>query len=223
MRSFEELYAIAAARKGGETALEALLGSPRPARELAAIADDRWLAAMARQIFQAGFSRTVIAAKWDGFEAAFDGFDPECVALYGDADLDRLLKDARIIRNGQKIAAVVRNAAFVRDVQDQHGSAAKLFADWPGEDLVGLLELMKQRGSRLGGNTGPRVLRMMGRDSYVMTPDVVARLKAEGVISGPPASKRAMAAVQDAFNTWAGQSGRPLMQISQVLAYSVGV
>ncbi len=223
MRRFDELYAIAAARKGGEEALEALLDTPRSAAELAAIPDDRWLSAMARQVFQAGFSRKVIAAKWDGFEAAFDGFDPEHVALYGDDELDRLLADARIIRNGQKITAVVQNAALIRDLEDEHGSAAQVFAHWPGADLAGLLEMMKKRGSRLGGNTGQRVLRMMGRDSYVLTPDVTARLKAEGVISGPATSHRAMAAVQAAFNSWAEQSGRPLTQISQVLAYSIGV
>ena len=223
MRPFEDLYAIAAKRKGGEAALEALLGKPRAAEQLQAIGDDRWLAAMARQIFQAGFSRKVIAAKWDAFEAAFERFDPACLALYGDEAVDRLLADKGIVRNGQKIMAVLHNAGFVRDLQDQHGSAARFFAQWPGDDLAGLLHVLKKQGSRLGGNTAMRVLRMMGRDSYVLTPDVLARLKAERIIDGAPSSKRAMAAVQQAFNSWAEQSGRPLMQISQVLAFSVGV
>ena len=65
------------------------------------------------------------------------------------------------------------------------------------------------------------MLRWMGRDGYILAPDVAARLIAEGVVEKPPTSKRDVAATQKAFNIWAEQSGRGLTQISQVLAYSV--
>ena len=56
MRDFDDIYAIAADRKGGGDALEALLSHPLSPSELAATADDRWLSAMAKCLFQAGFN-----------------------------------------------------------------------------------------------------------------------------------------------------------------------
>ena len=50
----------------------------------------------------------------------------------------------------------------------------------------------------------------------------VARLIAEGVVDKAPGSKASMKAMQAAFNTWAEQSGRPLREISRVLAMSIG-
>jgi 3-methyladenine DNA glycosylase Tag len=78
MRSFAEIYARAAERKGGAAALEAMIAEwpPKPTAELAAIPDHRWLAEMTRGVFRAGFNWRVIDAKWPGFEAAFHGFDP---------------------------------------------------------------------------------------------------------------------------------------------------
>ena len=114
--SFADLHARAAARKGGDAALEALLTDPKPAAELAAIPDDRWLSDMTRRIFQSGFNWKVIDAKWDGFEAAFWGFDVGRCALMSDEDLDALVSDTRIVRNGAKIRSVRENAAFLQDL-----------------------------------------------------------------------------------------------------------
>lgn len=61
----------------------------------------------------------------------------------------------------------------------------------------------------------------MGKDSYLMSKDVVAALIAEGVVDKPPSSARALRAVQEAFNIWAAESGRPLAHISRTLACSV--
>ncbi len=62
----------------------------------------------------------------------------------------------------------------------------------------------------------------MGRDGFLMSPDVVRRLELEGVIASAPTSKRAMDAAQAAFNAWQAQSGRSFSEISRVLALSVG-
>lgn len=222
MRSFDEIYAISASRKGGDDALEALLSRPLPVSELAAISDDRWLSCMTKSIFQAGFSWKVIDIKWPGFEEAFEGFNPGRVAMYADEAMDRLMGDRGIVRNGPKIAATIENAVFVTDLAREHGSAAAFFAAWPDEDQVGLLALIKQRGCRLGGNTGQRFLRAMGKDGFVLSQDVTARLIAEGVIDKPASAKRDMAAVQTAFNAWRAESGRSLTEISRVLAMSIG-
>lgn len=221
MRDFEALYAIAAERKGGETALEALMEKPKTAEALAAIPEDRWLATMTKHMFRTGLAWQVIETKWDGFEAAFHGFDIERCAMMDDEMFDRLVSDARIVRHGGKIAAVRDNAAFFMELRSE-GGVGKVFGEWPSEDFVGLLDMLKKRGARLGGQTGAYGLRMLGRDSFIMSNDVVARLVAEGVIDKKPTSKKAMAAVQDAFNTWRAQSGRSLTEISRTLAMTVG-
>ncbi len=221
MRSFDELYAIAVERKGSKEAVEAHLPKAKTKAELAALPDNRWLAEMARAIFQAGFSWKVIEAKWPGFEVAFEGFEPARVAMYGDDDLARLISDKGIVRNGPKITAVIENAIFLTDLARENGSAAKALADWPDEDYIGLLEFLKKRGSRLGGNTGQRVCRAVGKPSFIFSTDVVARLIAEGIVDKEPSSKREMAAVQAAFNEWSDQSGRSLSAISRLLAMTV--
>lgn len=221
MRSFDELYAIAVERKGSKEAVEAHLPKAKTKAELAALPDNRWLAEMARAIFQAGFSWKVIEAKWPGFEVAFEGFEPARVAMYGDDNLARLISDKGIVRNGPKITAVIENAIFLTDLARENGSAAKALADWPDEDYIGLLEFLKKRGSRLGGNTGQRVCRAVGKPSFIFSTDVVARLIAEGIVDKEPSSKREMAAVQAAFNEWSDQSGRSLSAISRLLAMTV--
>lgn len=221
MRSFAELYAIAVARKGGEEAVEAQLPTPKPVAELKAIPDARWLAEMTRRIFQAGFSWTVIDNKWDGFEQAFHGFDLNWCSMISDRDLDTLLKNTSIVRNAQKILSVRDNAAFLKDMAREHGSAATMIAEWPSETFIDLLELFKKRGNRLGGTTGQYLLRGMGKDAFVTTRDVSAALIREGVVTKAPTSKSDMRKVQDAFNTWSAESGRPMGHVSRVLAFSV--
>jgi 3-methyladenine DNA glycosylase Tag len=222
MEAFETIWKRAAARKGGDGELEALLPESKTPAELRAIPDDRWLAELSKRIFQAGFVWKVIESKWEGFEAAFAGFDPARLAKLSDGDIGRLLTDERIVRNGQKILAVRDNAVFFSELAREHGSAAAFFADWPDADFVGLLEVMQARGSRLGGFTGQVFLRFMGKDSFIINDDVSAALIAAGVVKRKPTSKRDLAAVQEAFNTWREQSGRSMAHISRTLACSVG-
>ena len=97
--------------------------------------------------------------------------------------------------------------------------------DWSllnDEEFADLLQWMRKEGARLGGNTGAMVMRTMGKDGFMLSRDVVARLVEEGVIEGPPKSKHALTMVQTAFNMWQGESGLSLMAISRVLARSIG-
>jgi len=222
MQSFQSLFEHAARRKGGTAALEALLPIPLSSEALAQIPDDRWLAMMSRCIFQAGFSWKVIDKKWPEFEEAFAGFNPQRWREMSDDDFDRLLKDRRIVRNATKVLTVRDNATFLCDLTEEHGSAAKFFAEWPTEDYVELLILMKKRGSYLGGNSAQYFLRFMGVDSFVTSQDVVTALIREGIIHSTPKSQRDLRASQQAFNQWRQESGRPLSQISKVLAFTVG-
>lgn len=223
MKRFSDIFARAAARKGGVAALEALLAetpSKTPA-EIAAIPDDRILALMTRRIFYAGFSWKVIDDKWPGFEEAFLGFDPGACALMSDETFDALLKNPGIVRNGAKVRAVPGNAQFIQDLHREHGSAARFFADWPDADYVGLVEILKKKAAHLGGESGMRFLRALGKPAFVTSKDVVAALIADGVVSKTPGGKADMAKVQAAFNAWSAESGRDLTAISRTLAMSV--
>jgi DNA-3-methyladenine glycosylase I len=62
------------------------------------------------EAFQSGLAWITILRKREGFREAFAGFDPEVVAGYGPGDVERLLADARIVRNRAKVAAAVANA-----------------------------------------------------------------------------------------------------------------
>jgi 3-methyladenine DNA glycosylase Tag len=221
MRSFPEIYDLAIQRKGSADEIEAHVMRPKGSDEIAAMPDDRYLALMTKCIFQAGFNWKVVEAMWPGFEAAFEGFDIAYCAMLHDEDFERLVSDERIVRHGPKIKAVQDNARFVADLAEEHGSAGRFFADWPVEDYVGLLDLLKKRGTRLGGNTGQYFLRFAGVDSFILSQSVVNRLIAEGVVDKAPSSARQMAAVKKAFNTWKEQSGRSLTEISRVLAVSI--
>ncbi len=224
MRDFDDIFALAAARHGGPQALEAKLETtrPLPADTIAAMPDDRILSQMARHVFQSGFSWAVIDKKWPGFEEAFAGFDPATNAAMSDERFDELLKDPGIIRNGAKIRSVALNAQFLVNLAAQHGSAARFFADWPSDDFAGLLDYLKTHGDRLGGQIGARVIRALGKASYILSDSVVAALIEQGVVTAFPTSKRDLAAVQKAFNEWSAESGRDLTSIGRTLALSTG-
>jgi len=222
MHTFAEILEIAAARKGGAAAVLAEAPKPKSADDLAAIPDHLWLAQMARGIFQAGISWAVVQNKWPGIEAAFFHFDPARVAMIEGDALDDLLNDTRVIRSGPKIVAIRDNAVFIQQTAAEVGSFGRKIGDWPASDYVGLLAWLVKEGSRLGGSTGPYMLRAMGKESFILSDDVTARLVAEGVIDGPATSAKAMKAVQEAFNHWQAESGQSLTVVSRVLAQSIG-
>jgi DNA-3-methyladenine glycosylase I len=76
--------------------------------------------------FQAGLSWLTILRKRDGFRRAFASFDPIVVAAFGDADVDRLLADAGIVRHRAKILATINNAQATARLRDQGVSLAAL-------------------------------------------------------------------------------------------------
>ncbi len=222
MRTFAEILDIAAARKGGVDKVLADAPVPKTADELAAIPDRDWLAAMARGIFQAGISWKVVDNKWPGIEDAFRGFAPGPVSMLDEDAIDALMMDERVIRSGPKILAIRDNAVFIREVAAEAGSFGRKVGDWPASDYAGLLDWLVKNGSRLGGSTGPYMLRSMGKEGWILSEDVVKRLVEEDVVEGPPSSRRAMAAVQAAFDRWQAESGQSLTTISRVLAQSIG-
>jgi DNA-3-methyladenine glycosylase I len=68
--------------------------------------------------FQAGLAWITILRKRDAFRAAFDNFDPEKVAAYGEADRARLMADAGIVRSNAKIDAAISSAKIYLAMRD---------------------------------------------------------------------------------------------------------
>ncbi|WP_271680380.1 DNA-3-methyladenine glycosylase I [Thermomonas mangrovi] len=77
--------------------------------------------------FQAGLSWITILKKREAFRAGFDGFDFCKVAAYTEADVQRLLGDAGIVRHRGKIEAVIHNAGRAIELQREFGSLARYF------------------------------------------------------------------------------------------------
>lgn len=88
--------------------------------------DNKLFERLCLEIMQAGLSWLTILKKKDNFIKAFDGFNLDIVAAYGDDDITRLLDDAGIIRNKLKINAIIENARRIQKLQAEYGS----FAIW---------------------------------------------------------------------------------------------
>jgi DNA-3-methyladenine glycosylase I len=82
--------------------------------------------------FQAGLAWITILRKRDGFRAAFDDFDPEKVARYGEADRARLMADAGIVRSNAKIDAAINGAKIYLDMRDKGQDFSKFLWDFTG-------------------------------------------------------------------------------------------
>lgn len=221
MRDYAWLLEFCLNRFGSATALEASLPVPAPDATLRALPDDRYLSLMALRIFRAGLKHSLVDAKWPAFEEAFFQFDPEKVVLMGAEHIERLMQNPRLIRHLGKLRSVPRNAQLMLDLRQEQGGAGALIAQWPVTDIVGLWRLLSRRGSQMGGLSAPRYLRMVGKDTFVPTNDVVAALAAQKIVDRLPSSQRDQAAVQEAFNVWHEQSGRPMCQLSVMLAHTV--
>jgi DNA-3-methyladenine glycosylase I len=90
---------------------------------------------MSLEAFQSGLSWLIILRKRPGFREAFDGFEPDVVAAYGDDDVARLLADQRIVRNRAKVEATIANARALVGLHDEGGSLVDLvFSHAPGAD-----------------------------------------------------------------------------------------
>ena len=221
MHDYKWLNEYCLNRFGSAKALEAHLPTPKTAKQLQAIGDDRYLSTMALRVFRAGLKHSLVDAKWPTFEEVFYRFDPEKVVLMGADHLERLMQDARIIRHLGKLKSVPRNAQLVLDIEKEHGSFGNFIAQWPVDDITGLWQYLAKHGNQMGGLSAPRFLRMVGKDTFIPTWDVVAALNAQKIVDKVPTSKRDQAIVQQVFDQWQSESGRPLCQLSAMLAFTV--
>jgi DNA-3-methyladenine glycosylase I len=125
------------------------------------VSDDRELfEKLMLESFQSGLSWRTILVKRENFRAAFSGFDFARVARFDDADVERLLADAGIVRHRGKIAAAINNAQRAEEMVEAEGSLAGFFWRFERDDRaageqasVELAKELKRRGWKFVGPT----------------------------------------------------------------------
>ena len=223
MAVFKPILNRALQRKNGEQGLELWVSEPLSKAAFMRQDDARFLSMMTKVVFQAGFVWRVIENKWPDFETVFFGFDAEKMVLLSPEQWEKIGTDKRIVRNMQKILSVPQNAAYINDQSRAFGSYAAFLQQWPSEDLIGLYRHLKQAGCRLGGMSGPRMLRQMGLDTFMLSTDVVMCLQTAGLdIADQPTNKSDLSKVQDCFNHWRQQTGFSYTRLSRICASSIG-
>lgn len=122
--------------------------------------DQRLFEKVSLEGFQSGLSWRTILDKRENFRAAFAGFDFHVVADYTEADVQRLLQDAGIVRHRGKIEAVINNAGRAIDLEEAEGSLSSYFWSFrPASDAEGqqaavaMAKDLKKRGWRFVGPT----------------------------------------------------------------------
>ncbi|WP_438947211.1 DNA-3-methyladenine glycosylase I [Tsukamurella asaccharolytica] len=133
------------------------------------IRDERGLfERIALEGFQAGLSWATVLRKRPAFRAGFADFDPDAVAAFDEGDVERLMTDAGIIRNRQKIEATIGNARAVQDLRSDGGLVDLVWSFRPertpaprtmaevattSPESVALSKELRRRGFRFVGPT----------------------------------------------------------------------
>ena len=132
------------------------------------VADDtRLFEKLCLEGFQSGLSWRTILEKREGFRAAFAGFDIDTVAEFGEADVERMLGDASIVRHRGKIEASISNARRAQELIAERGSLAAYLWDYEitGDEVpepqsvttaptaIALSKDLKKRGWKFVGPT----------------------------------------------------------------------
>lgn len=220
---FSYFYDQAVARHGSQRTVSERLPTVASNEQIRQVSDDRFLAEITRCVFRAGFAWQVIENKWQGFEDAFAGFLPIYWQQVPPERLDELARDTRIVRNPQKIATVPLNARMIVEVAEQHGSFGAFLANWPRSKQHQLLAYLKKHGARLGGTAAQHVLRRVGWDGYLLTPDNLTALRNHKLLDASPYSKRGAEQIQRVFNQWHEETGMPYSHLSRILSMSLDV
>ncbi|GAB3057202.1 DNA-3-methyladenine glycosylase I [Stenotrophomonas tumulicola] len=114
------------------------------------------------EINQAGLSWETILKKREGFRRAYDGFDVDTVAGYGQPDIDRLLADPGIIRNRLKVLAAIHNAQVIQGLRDSHGGFVQWLDAHHPLDKADWVKLFKNTFRFTGGEITGEFLMSLG-------------------------------------------------------------
>lgn len=181
-----------------------------------------YLSLLGLRIFRAGLKHSVVNDKWPLFEQVFKGFKPAYVASLSDEALEQHMLQPGLIKHWGKMKALRTNAAWIMELEREQSGFGHYIAHWPVTDIVGLWLDMKKHGAQLGGRSAPAALRMAGKDTFILSEDVMVQLRAQGVVDRVEdnKAKRDLMAIQDAFNQWHQQSGLPMSHISRMLSFT---
>jgi hypothetical protein len=94
------------------------------------------LEVMTRAIFQAGLSWAFIDARWDAFRTAFEGFDVNVIATYGDGEIERLMSADGVVHSRSKIAGTIANARALKALAAEHGDVAAYARSFASYDAL---------------------------------------------------------------------------------------
>ena len=118
------------------------------------VTDERGLyEKLSLECLQSGLSWALILRKRDGIRDAFAGFDPDVVAGFGIPEVERLLQDARVIRNRRKLEAIVNNAQATVSMRDDVPLQELVWSFRQSPDAKALAKELKKRGFTFVGPT----------------------------------------------------------------------
>lgn len=116
-------------------------------------------------VFGAGLNWRIMRAKWPAFTKAFRNFDPAKVAKFGERDVDRLLADAGIVRNGKKIVGTIANARELQAIAHEGGGMTAWLRAYRG-DGDALIKAVQKRFHHIGNVTSRMFLTAVGAIEY---------------------------------------------------------
>jgi DNA-3-methyladenine glycosylase I len=127
--------------------------------------DDAYFENMTRVIFLAGLSWKMIDKKWVNFKKAFEDFSVDKVSEFKPSDVERLMKDAGIVRNRAKITAAIENAKQIRSVREKSGSF-RSFLDGldKSNNYAAVIKELGKRFRRLGPSSARIFLYTVGEN-----------------------------------------------------------
>jgi len=99
-------------------------------------------------VFQAGLSWAAIDRQWEALLEAFEGFDPQTVARYGEPDVRRIMAHPSILHSERKIRATIRNAQTFLELDREYGSFRRYVQSLKTYDAVAAD--IKRRFSQVG-------------------------------------------------------------------------
>ncbi len=127
--------------------------------------DSAYYENMSRCVFQSGLNWATIADRWPAFKNAFEGFEIARVAGYGAGDITRLMGDARIIRNRNKILATIHNAReFERIIKENGSVPAWLDGLDKSNNYGGVIKRIASRFKHVGSTSVPLWLYSVGEN-----------------------------------------------------------
>lgn len=112
--------------------------------------DSGYFEEMTKTVFRSGFSWKVIENKWPNFQKSFAQFSVNKVAAFDERDVDRLLADTSIVRNGRKIESTIHNARALKAIQKEFGSFEKYLRSLDGVGYPAVAKDLKNRFKHLG-------------------------------------------------------------------------